>query len=294
VDNILKAILTIFFKFFSRISPGLTAEVAWSFFCKPRIRKKQLSKFENNLLKQAKQYYIESENYRIAVYEWRNADLTQNSNTILLTHGWGGHALNYSHIITKLVEGGFNVIAYDSPAHGKSSGSKTNLLHNTHALLNVCAQIPPVTALVGHSFGAMASAYALELSNSSAILAHTNKIILIAGPNKLADLFASFTQAMGLPDVVLKIFHRKLETIAKRTIESMTTVDFLCHYRGKILVVHDHNDRIVPFIEAEKIANKLTSAALFATSAYGHSRILAAESVINTIFGFISETNQYK
>ena len=291
MENLLKTILTIFFKFFSRISPTLTAKIAWSFFCKPRIRKKPLSKFENNLLQRAKQHYIESENYKIAVYQWRNVNSAEHPKTILFTHGWGGHALNYSHIITKLLEGGFNVIAYDSPAHGKSSGSKTNLLHNTRALISICKHIPPVTALVGHSFGAMSCAYALELNKNPAILTNTNKIILIAGPNKLMDIFASFTQAMGLSNSVLKIFHFKLETITKRNIESMSTIEFLHNYRGKALVIHDHNDRIVPFFEAEDIANKYTSASLFATSGYGHFRILKAEKVINKIFDFISEAN---
>ncbi|MFK7814741.1 MAG: alpha/beta fold hydrolase [Gammaproteobacteria bacterium] len=291
MESLLKTILIKFFTLFSIISPSLTAKIAWPFFCKPRIQKKPLSKTESKLIQQAKQYYVDSENYKIAVYEWGNSDHSDPKKTILFTHGWGGHALNFSFIIAKLVKGGFNVVAFDSPAHGKSSGNITNLLHNTKALLSVCEHIPSVSVLVGHSFGAMANAYALELTNSTTRFSNIDRLILIAGPNKLTDIFASFTQAMGLSNGVLKIFHQKLEVIAKRNIESMSTVEFLRNYDGETLVIHDHNDRIVPFEEAEIIANEVISATLFATTECGHFRILGAKSVISKIFDFINKPN---
>ena len=174
----------------------------------------------------------------------------------------------------------FNVVAYDSPAHGNSSGKQTNLLHNTKALLEVIKHVGPINILVGHSFGAMASAFAIDLSKNSGKLIAIEKVILIAGPNKLSDIFASFTQAMQLPDSVLKIFHQKLEQIANRKIESMSVVAFLQSYKGKTLVVHDHKDRVVPFSEAESVANGIACATLIATTGCGHFRILGANEVI--------------
>ncbi len=291
MENLLKILLSYFFKVFSRISPHLTAKIAWSFFCKPRIRKKPLSKVENNIKQRAKHYFINSEHYKIAVYEWSNSDRPAPEKIVVLTHGWGGHALNFSSIITKLLESGFKVIAYDSPAHGMSSGNTTNLLHNTRALACVCEHVPQVSALIGHSFGAMASAYLLELNKDFEKFSNVEKIILIAGPNKLSDIFASFTQAMGLPNSVLKIFHQKLSNIAKRNIESMATVNFLQNYKGSTLVIHDQNDHIVPFIEAETISKEVLSSALLVTSGFGHFRILSAIDTINGIFDFISDAN---
>ncbi len=291
MESLLKILLTYFFKLFSIASPSFTAKIAWPLFCKPRIRKKPLSKTELMLVQQARQYSIDSEDYKIAVYEWRNSDNPEPGKTVLLTHGWGGHALNFSYIIVKLIKAGFNVVAYDSPAHGKSSGNKTNLMHNTKALLSVCERIPYVHALVGHSFGAMANAYALELSDDSKKLPNMNKLILIAGPNKLSDIFASFAQVMGLSNGVLNIFHQKLESIAQRNIESMSTVEFLRNYDGETLVIHDQNDRIVPHKEAEIIANEVMSSSLYTTSEYGHFRVLSAKNVINKILDFINIPN---
>ncbi len=133
----------------------------------------------------------------------------------------------------------------------------------------------PIHAFIGHSSGAMANTYALELSKNTAQLPTVEKLILIAGPNKLADIFASFTQAMQLPDSILRIFHQKLETIAKRKVENMSVVKFLKTYKGETLVVHDHKDRVIPISEADIIANSIEATTLFATSGCGHFRILA-------------------
>ena len=287
MESVLKTILATFFKYFSKISPKLTAIIAWSFFCIPRIRKKPLSKFESKLLQQAKQYSIDSGEYKIAVYEWKNPTNTSNANnTVLLSHGWGGHALNFAYVIKQLLKDGFDVVAYDSPAHGKSSGKQTNLFYNTQTVVEVAKNIGPIYALIGHSFGTLANSYALDLCQEKNCLLEVEKIILIAGPNKVTDIFASFTQAMQLPNTVLAIFHQKVEIIAKRKIETMSAIEFLKNYAGQSLLIHDHNDRIVPFSEAETVS-KGVGASLFSTTGNGHFRILATKNVIEEIISFL-------
>jgi len=287
VETLLKTILATFFKYFSKVSPKLTAKIAWSFFCKPRIRKKPLSEFESKLLQQAKQYSIKSNEYKIVVYEWKSPHSTGDAaTTILLSHGWGGHALNFAFIIKQLLEDGFDVVAYDSPAHGKSSGSQTNLFQNTKAVLEVTKSIGTVYALIGHSFGTLANAYALDICKKENCLTEVEKIILIAGPNKVTDIFESFTQAMQLPNTVLNMFHQKVETIANRNIASMSAVEFLKTYTGQSLIIHDQGDRIVPFSEAETVSEGV-DADLYNTSGYGHFRILAAKNVSEKIVNFL-------
>lgn len=291
VENLLKIILANFFKFFSKVSPTLTTKIAWSFFCTPRVRKKALSKLESKLLQQAKQYFINSGDYKIAVYEWESpSDSSNPGNTILLSHGWGGHALNFSFIINQLLKDGFHVIAYDSPAHGNSSGKQTTLFNNTQALLKVVKNSGPIYALIGHSFGNVANAYALDLCKQETCLSQVEKNILIAGPNKVIDIFAAFAQEMKLSDKVLDIFHQKVETISQQKIEDLSVVKFLKTYAGQSLLIHDRNDRIVPYAEAETVAESI-AACVFDTTGNGHFRILAAKSVIQQIIGFLKPLN---
>ena len=164
--------------------------------------------------------------------------------------------------------------------------SKLIYFVTTQALLTITEHIPPINALVGHSFGAITNAYAIDLANNSAQLKKVNKLVLIAGPNRLADIFASFIQTMQLPEIILEIFHQKLKSIAKRSIDSMTTTKFLRAFQGQILVIHDHKDRVVPHSEAETVAGS-TTARLFSTTGNGHGRILNASEVIEEIANFL-------
>ncbi|MEM7401499.1 MAG: alpha/beta hydrolase [Pseudomonadota bacterium] len=282
MEAFLKTALSLFFRATAVFSTKLAAELAWSFFCKPLYHKKPLGKKEQTLLNQATQYFIDYEDKKIAVYQWQNVNGTQDTKTIMLSHGWGGHAFNFVFIIQSLLEQGFNILAYDSPAHGNSSGKQTNLLQNAQTILEISKKVTPIHALIGHSFGSISSAFALDLAQGTEQLKQVNSIVLIAGPNKLADIFASFTQTMHLPDRILEIFYRKVEALTLRKMQHMNTVNFLQHFSGSILVVHDQNDRVVPFSEAENVSHS-SGGKLYSTKGYGHGRILRNEDVVAEI-----------
>ena len=131
MEKALKIILASFLRILAKLSPKLSANLAWTIFCKPLNRKKPLSNSEKNLIQQSQQFFIDSEEFRIAVYQWNAIEDADSAKTILLTHGWGGHALNFSYVIKRLLADGFNVIAFDGSAHGNSSGKQTNLQRNT-------------------------------------------------------------------------------------------------------------------------------------------------------------------
>ena len=286
MENLVKIILSSFLRIVAKISPKFAAKLAWSFFCIPRIRKKPLNEFETKLLHSAEQFFVHSGEYKIAVYRWKNTNNLSNAKTIVFTHGWGGHALNFAPIISHLINNGFDVVAHDSPAHGNSSGKQTNLLCNTKALLAVLQKSAPISIFIGHSFGTLANAYAFEHLSQTSQTHRLEKIVLIAGPNELSDIFASFIEAMRLPACVLAIFHQKLKKIASRNIETMSTVKFMKNFSGSSLVIHDQQDRIVPFSEAQTVAQGI-HAELFATQRKGHFRILAANSVYERIEIFL-------
>jgi alpha-beta hydrolase superfamily lysophospholipase len=46
--------------------------------------------------------------------------------TILLVHGWNGHAAQLRAFVSPLVDAGYRVVAFDQPAHGQSSGARTH------------------------------------------------------------------------------------------------------------------------------------------------------------------------
>lgn len=282
----LKQILIVFFSTLGKLSPKLAANIAWPLFCTPMSKKISLTDKEKRLVAQAKQTIIEIDNYEIVVFHWLlsagSLGTANSSSTVLLTHGWAGHALNFASIIEQLHARGHNVIAYDSPAHGRSSGKRTTLLANTQALVKVAEYVGPIDILIGHSFGCLASVFALDLDKGATSLAEVKKMILIAGPNKLTDLFSSFTTALHLPSSVLQIFFTRVQRLLHRPVESISVENLLSTVKAQVLLIHDEKDRVVPFQEAETIS-KHTHAQLFLTNGLGHSRILSAPNVLSKI-----------
>ena len=59
----------------------------------------------------------------IATYRWHGK-----GKTILLSHGWESNASRWSYILDELITQGYDVIALDGPAHGRSGGKLFNAL----------------------------------------------------------------------------------------------------------------------------------------------------------------------
>ena len=59
--------------------------------------------------------------------------------------------------------------------------------------------------------------------------------------------------------------------------------------RGRLLVVHDENDREVPIACGEAIANAWPGAELVRTRGLGHQRILRDATTLQTITRFVAQ-----
>ncbi|MES9847744.1 MAG: alpha/beta fold hydrolase, partial [Candidatus Thiodiazotropha sp.] len=58
----------------------------------------------------------------IAVRSWGEGP------SVLLCHGWGGRGTQFFALIEALAAAGYRAVAFDAPAHGDSSGKRTNML----------------------------------------------------------------------------------------------------------------------------------------------------------------------
>ena len=280
------AFLALFLKFLGRVSPQLAVKIAWPLFCTPLAKRKSPSANESKFATQAQRSFFEYSTYKIATYEWIPIQRSSECLTILFAHGWARDSLDFSIIIKELLEQGHTIVAFDTPAHGSSTGRRTTLKANTEVLLEVARILGPIDILIGHSFGVMTSAFALSLAQHNDVLSQVKKLILISGPNQLTYAVLAFSQAMNLPESVVKIFYEKTESLVKRPIETMNITELLKGYSGQTLVIHDRKDRVVAYKDAEIIASNI-NAELFYTDGFGHIHILEAVAVIEKILNFI-------
>ena len=278
---------SVIFKYLGRMCPSFAAKITWLLFCTPLGKNKSLTKNELSLLNQANKFHITFNSYKVIVYNWTPSKHCTDSLVIFFTHGWSGRSLDFTKIIKRLIREGHTVIAYDSPAHGSSSGKKANIQLIANTLIEVAKISDQIDVLVSHSFGGLTSSLALNLSPDNGVLSHVKKHIMISSPSNMTSIVQAFVLSMNLPNSVFDLFCKKVERLVKRPIELVNIPNLLKDYSGQILIIHDKKDTVVEYSEAEFNVSHL-NAELLTTDGLGHGRILSSSFVATAILEFTS------
>jgi len=220
---------------------------------------------------------------RVRVYRWGSE-----GPTVLLAHGWGGHAGQWHAAIPPLLEAGFRVAAFDALCHGASDAGargpqQTSILEMARALLATAWHVGPLHGLVAHSLGGAAAALAFR----EGLL--PNAAVLIGPPADLYRACSAQAWRLGLGPAVL---HR-MQHSAERWM-GMPWSDFNVPEVGrqrtvpKTLIIHDRGDREVPWEDGAAIAGAWPSARLLTTEGLGHRRIMHDAGVIAEAVAFLA------
>lgn len=201
---------------------------------------------------------------------------------VLALHGWQGRAENFRALAERLVPLGFQVVALDAPAHGRSPGEEADPVVFADALEEVASELGPVHAVVGHSMGGASLLYALTRGLRGA------RRVAIAAPAGLAGVLARMSRHLGLGEPARRRF---FEAMARRTGLAPERLDIEALAPtlppGALLVVHDRDDPVIPFADAERIADA-TCGRLLATRGLGHRALLRDQAVLDEIAGFVA------
>ena len=190
------------FENLSATSPAVAGRAALMLFTHP-LRPAVRTKAERRLvrkalakLRTAHREDLRVAGYRIATYRFASP-LPQPRSRVLMVHGWTSASQFMTAPIDDLLARGYEVIAFDMPAHGKSSGKRAEMMHCVLAMLAVADRYGRIDQIIAHSFGGPVSALAVasELSNG---LTEETRLLFIASPNRLADVTEQFSRAIGL------------------------------------------------------------------------------------------------
>src|SRR5207237_6481194 len=105
----------------------------------------------------ARSSLFEHKGRHIATWRWGSRDAP----AVILAHGWGGYAAQMRAFVFPLLSAGYQVIAYDQPAHGVSEGRLTALPDFADLLAELAWHHGEARAFIGHSLGGAAGAQAL-------------------------------------------------------------------------------------------------------------------------------------
>lgn len=201
---------------------------------------------------------------------------------VLLVHGWEGHAGHLAGFVEPLRARGFGVVAFDAPAHGDAPGSTVTLPQFADAVARVAAIVGPLEAVVGHSFGALATLLALHTG-----ALRSPSVVLVAPPSPLKQ-FTWFAAALGLaPDLAARV-QRRIHAVAGLPLAAVEPAALAAGVATPGLVVHDRDDAVVPAQRSEALARAWSGAELLVTAGLGHLRILADPGVHAAAVAFVA------
>lgn len=207
---------------------------------------------------------------------------------VYLMHGWGGWRGQLGAFVAPLVTAGLRVIAVDAPSHGESGpgllGRGRSLGPElSDALVAAAGKHGKPAAVIAHSLGCTTTAIAVHDGLPTA------KLVLIAPNVGLDRAVNTFSRTVNLGERSRQQMMSRLETIAGRPMADFA-IDGLAH-RTELpptLVVHDRDDKEVPYDDAVRLAGRWPSSELATTEGLGHQRILRDPGVIRTVVGYIT------
>lgn len=200
---------------------------------------------------------------------------------ILALHGWEGRASQFRGLGERLAARGYQLIALDAPAHGRSPGREANPVVFADAAVEAASELGPLYAVVGHSMGGAA----VLLAQGRGLRA--GRSVAIAAPAALPDVLQRLSRGFGLPLRASRAFVAQMERHAGEPAASLDVALLGAHLRGPLLLVHDHDDTVVPFGDGERIA-AVTGGELLATRGLGHREILREAGVLDRITSFLA------
>ena len=210
----------------------------------------------------------------VAVYRWGEAD-----RRVLLVHGWGGKAAQFFSFVGPLLESGFEVIGFDAPAHGSSSGTFASGPAFARAARMVMEGKGPIHGIVAHSLGAAGSAIALAQGLTA------ERVVFLAPAAFIKLLLEEFIRLRQIPEPVAIELRQRF---AARYLAEIVSVPLMVKVlRIPVLIFHDPNDREIPFLHGEAIAAAWPGAELVPASV-GHWRIMRDQSVIERTVNFLN------
>jgi pimeloyl-ACP methyl ester carboxylesterase len=238
------------------------------------------------LLLQAEEIRLGTPDAFIQTYLWRT-DQARSRGRVLLIHGWTGQALIMGLFVRPLLQAGFDVVALDQPAHGRSAGRLLNMPIGARAVLATADRLGPFTGIITHSFGGQVAALALEGGPPIGRRFTADRLVTVACPHSLQRLTRNFGQGFNFPADLQQRFEARISDAAGRPIETVNTGTMLAVAGLPVLAIHDELDEDVPYSEAEAIAAACPNVTLMPMAGLGHRRIIVTSAVIRAAIKFL-------
>jgi pimeloyl-ACP methyl ester carboxylesterase len=226
------------------------------------------------------------ENASVGIYHLAAQDSgAESPPVVLLVHGWGGHAGQMLPLAHAVAAAGLRPVLLELPAHGRSAGTLSNSAQFARAIAYVAARLAAdghaLRAAVAHSLGANG----LALAAARGLPAE--RLVLLAPPASPREYTRYFAHTFGLSEATRVAMQRLFEAREGVLMQQLEPAAVGPRIAQPTLIVHDREDRVNRFADAEAYRDAIADARLVATQGWGHRRILKEQEVLAQVTRFL-------
>ncbi|MFF6841469.1 alpha/beta fold hydrolase [Streptomyces tanashiensis] len=263
----------------ARVAPGPAGRWAFRLFVRPLGRAK-VKPGERMLLAAARTGTLHVRGEEVVTYAWGDG-----RRPVLLVHGWSSRASRLGAFAEELLARGYSPVAFDAPGHGDSPGKASNIAEYREIIRELHARHGDFEAVVAHSFGVLASLFALRDG------VRTARFVGLGGVGSFSMLLEGFRAGLRLDERVVRAMRGYVE---RRLVPGEPGVwdrfgaDHAPDELGApVLLFHDEGDDMVPLAQARFLARAHGDRArLVVTRGLGHRRILTDPGVVAEAVAF--------
>lgn len=265
-------------KLLSIISKKRAAKKALRLFCTPFNKSRRT---DSPLFDQAEKLTFRLDNKLVTGYRWNHPQ----ERKFLIVHGFQSSARKFEKYVSPMIAKGYEVLAFDAPAHGDSEGRQINVLEYKNLIKELVNRYGPIESFIAHSFGGLALSLALEE------ISHTNdtRVALIAPATETSSAVDLLFSYLKLPNNLRKEFDDLIFATGGVKSEWLSITRAISNIRASILWIHDEDDDITPLKDVQPLITAAHQNIKFMiTKGWGHRRIYHEKEVINAIVEFLT------
>lgn len=251
--------------------------IAYKLFSQPRKGKLHLEHLPKTLIKAKREPFV-YDHETFQAYIWPG-----NEEVIVLVHGWESNAGRWKKLLHHLKPTKKTIIALDAPAHGLADGTEFNAPRYAEFIQVVCQKYNPQT-LIGHSIGGAAICYYLHKYPTTSI----QKVVLLGAPSSFKKISDNFIQMLSLRPKIQVCLEQYYQEKFDIHIDDFAGHKFAQHFTQKALIVHDHNDLVIPVLEGQLYAQSWPNSRYIETTGLDHS--MHDDSLYQQLVEFIQES----
>ncbi len=205
----------------------------------------------------------------VVLYRWGDGE-----RRVLLVHGWSGNAGHMTALAEALVAAGFTAVAMDLPGHGRSEGTRSSVVHFARAIEAARRRYGDFHAVVAHSLGAAATAYALSRGLGCARAVFFNPLASYEGMWRRTQV------RLGASPLFIQSAVKHAERWLGVSFPDIEPTALAPRLSCRLLVIHDTHDPETPISESAALVEAWPDAELVTVEKMGHTRVLRSDDLV--------------